>query len=125
MKKIILILILSAFPAFADEYNIHVIKVHDGDTFNAKINLGFNISIETNVRLSGINAPELSTGKKGKASTDRLKLLIEGKDVVLMTNPKREREKYGRILGYVMIGTTNINDLMVSEGLAVKFMESK
>lgn len=124
MKKLIMILLL-ATPCFADEYNVHVIKCVDGDTFKAKIDLGFDISIETNVRLSGINAPELSTGKKGKASTDRLKQLIEGKDVVLMTNPKREREKYGRILGTIMIGTTNVNQLMISEGLAIKFMEDK
>lgn len=123
--KIFLILILTVSFCIADEYNVHVLKCIDGDTINAKIDLGFDISMKANIRLAGINAPELSTGKRGKASTDRLKQLIEGKDVVLITNPKREREKYGRILGTIMIGTTNVNQLMISEKLAITFMEDK
>lgn len=43
--------------------------VHDGDTVNVKLDVGFDLTVYARVRVHGINAPELST-KAGKAARD-------------------------------------------------------
>ncbi len=35
--------------------------VHDGDTVNVKLDVGFDLTVYARVRVNGINAPELST----------------------------------------------------------------
>lgn len=44
-------------------------NVHDGDTVDVKIDLGFDLTVYARVRIKGINAPELSTDA-GKAARD-------------------------------------------------------
>jgi micrococcal nuclease len=67
------------------------------------------------VRLHGINAPELrETG--GIEARERLRGLVNGRMVRLDGG---KRDKYGRLLGVIWLGTTNICNLLVSEGLAV------
>lgn len=41
--------------------------VHDGDTVNIRLDLGFDLTVYTRVRVFGINAPELNT-VAGKAA---------------------------------------------------------
>jgi hypothetical protein len=80
-------------------YKANVISVHDGDTFKAKIDVGFNISIIMDVRMQGINAPELSTGKPGTDAKLWLENKIKGKEIILETFKNKEQfEKYGRYL---------------------------
>ena len=64
-------------------YNATVVKIVDGDTIDAEIDLGFDIKIKKRIRLSGINAPEsrtrnLAEKKMGLASKARLKEMLEG-----------------------------------------------
>ena len=42
-------------------YNAKCIKVVDGDTIDAEIDLGFDIKVTKRIRLAGINAPESRT----------------------------------------------------------------
>ena len=63
------------------EYRAQLIKVIDGDTIDAKIDLGFGISIEKRVRLVGIDAPEVRTldideKSRGKRAKRRLKVIF-------------------------------------------------
>ena len=42
------------------EYRAHIIKVYDGDTVTADIDLGFNVILKKQkLRLIGIDAPEI------------------------------------------------------------------
>lgn len=50
--------------------------VHDGDTVNVKLDVGFDLTIYTRVRVYGINAPELAT-PEGKAARDFAGLLLQ------------------------------------------------
>lgn len=43
--------------------------VHDGDTVYAKLDVGFDLTVYTRIRIDGINAPELST-QAGKDARD-------------------------------------------------------
>lgn len=42
-------------------YRARLLYVHDGDTLDVEVDLGFRVHVRTPVRLLGLNAPELST----------------------------------------------------------------
>jgi micrococcal nuclease len=100
------------------EYNAKVLRVIDGDTIEADIDLGFNLHFIAKVRLAGINAPELRT-LEGPASKARLTELLVA-PLIIRTTLNKEFEKYGRVLGVLYgAGSLNVNQQMVSEGFAV------
>ena len=111
------------------EYNAKLIKVVDGDTIDAEIDLGFKIFIKERVRLYGIDTWEsrtrdLEEKKKGLAAKARLKELISDKPFVIKTH-KKQKGKYGRILGEIFTDIdgmdVNVNDLLFEEGHACKY----
>lgn len=98
-------------------YAATVVRVIDGDTLYANVDLGFRLTIQITVRLFGINAPELNTDA-GKQSREYLRLL-EGQPIVLKTH-KDPKDKYGRWLGEIYSNGDNINSLLVVMGYAVR-----
>ena len=63
-------------------YNIDVLRVIDGDTIDASIDLGFDVKIKKRVRFMGINTPEsrtrdLEEKKKGLAAKARVAELLD------------------------------------------------
>ena len=46
------------------QYNATLVRVVDGDTVDAMIDLGFDIQVKKRIRLAGINAPESRTRNK-------------------------------------------------------------
>jgi micrococcal nuclease len=101
------------------EYNAKVIRVIDGDTIEADIDLGFNLHYIAKVRLAGINAPEMRTVEGPVAKAKLTELLVA--PLVIRTTLNKEFEKYGRVLGVIYAtGTNNVNQQMISEGYAVK-----
>jgi micrococcal nuclease len=108
-------------------YNAIIVRVVDGDTVIADIDLGFNIwQRNQSIRLSGINAPELkgSTLEAGKESKKFLENMVLSKRVILRTE-KDHKEKYGRLLGNIQIeedkNMIEINRKMIAEGHAVAY----
>ena len=85
------------------KYNAEIVRVVDGDTVDAMVDLGFNIFRKIRIRLYGINTPETRTRdleekKRGLAAKDRL---IE---ILTTTNNRVVLEshgvgKYGRCIG--------------------------
>lgn len=105
------------------EYYATVVKVVDGDTVHLNIDLGLNINHFIKCRLARINSPELST-PEGKLAKGYLQDILTGEKIIVRT-VKDKTEKYGRYL--VEIETAyrgNINDHMVSYGMA-KFYDGK
>ncbi|MFL5911428.1 MAG: thermonuclease family protein [Gaiellaceae bacterium] len=49
--------------------------VHDGDTVNVRLDVGFDLTVYARVRVAGINAPELTTDA-GKAARDFARTLL-------------------------------------------------
>jgi|TARA_R110002126_G_scaffold175590_1_gene324212 micrococcal nuclease len=107
-----------------------VLKVVDGDTIDADIDLGFDISLTKRVRLAGIDTPESrTTDLKEKALglevKEWLKKRLEGaKDILIKTQLPDSTEKYGRILGKLYINNeeTSLNEQMIDEGYAWSYM---
>ena len=103
-----------------------VTKVVDGDTIDVEIDLGFDISFSSRVRLAGIDTPESRTTDKmekalGLEAKAYLKKEIESaKTVVIKTEKMDSSEKYGRILGWVFLdgSTVSMNEKMIEDGHA-------
>jgi micrococcal nuclease len=103
-----------------------VTKVVDGDTIDVEIDLGFDISFSSRVRLAGIDTPESRTTDKmekalGLEAKAYLKHEIEAaKSVVIKTEKMDSSEKYGRILGWVFLdgSTLSLNEKMITDGHA-------
>lgn len=109
------------------EYYVkEVTNVVDGDTIDVVIDLGFDISFSSRVRLAGIDTPESRTTDKmekvlGLESKEYLKKAIKAaKTVVIKTEKMDSSEKYGRILGWVYLdGSGNsLNNEMIEKGYA-------
>ena len=101
-------------------YKARCKSVYDGDTVTLDIDLGFSTwKMHQKVRLHGINTPEIrgSERSQGLVSAARLRELIDGKEVVLLSH-KDKAGKYGRWLGTIYLGDININQLLLDEGLA-------
>ena len=106
-----------------------VTKVVDGDTIDADIDLGFDISLSKRIRLAGIDTPESrTTNVKEKAmgleSKEWLKKTLEGaKDILIKTELPDSTEKYGRIIGHLFINgqETSLNNQMIAEGYALAY----
>lgn len=93
---------------------VKVVNVVDGDT----------IKIETGetVRYIGIDTPETVDPRKpvqcyGKEASDKNTQLVEGK-LVELEKDISEKDKYGRLLRYIWLGDTLINELLVRDGYA-------
>jgi micrococcal nuclease len=103
-----------------------VTKVVDGDTIDVDIDLGFDISFSSRVRLAGIDTPESRTTDKmekalGLEAKAYLKREIESaKTVVIKTEKMDSSEKYGRILGWLFLdgSTVSMNEKMIEDGHA-------
>ena len=101
------------------EYKCTVDRVVDGDTIDVTLDLGFSVLYKTRVRLFGIDTPESRTSNKdekarGKMSAMFLKMAIEDADtVVIRTELRDSRGKFGRVLGTVVCDGENVNELMI------------
>ena len=102
----------------AYEYSADIIKVYDGDTVTAVVDLGFSVKMKMRIRLTEINAPEVRGEEKieGLKSRDFLREKILDKTVTIRT--EKTRGKYGRYIATIYLEGENINELLVKKGLA-------
>jgi len=112
-------------------YSAEVVRVVDGDTVDAFVDLGFDMHSKQRVRLYGINTPECRTrdlvekaaGLKAKA---RLKCLLrDNKNRCIIETRLDKKGKYGRVLGVLHIDKTNLNKTLVAEGHAKRYYGEK
>lgn len=100
------------------EYPCRLIRVNNGNTIEADIDLGFGISIKQKIRLYGIDAAD---DKDGRATL----IAAIPKEFIVKTMYSK-RGKIGRVLGIVFKedengNLININELLIEHGLATKF----
>jgi micrococcal nuclease len=111
-------------------YLKEVTKVVDGDTIDVVIDLGFDISFTTRVRLAGIDTPESRTKdlaekalglESKKYLANRLK---DAKNIVIKTEKINSTEKFGRVLGWLYISgeKNSLNVEMIDKGYAWKYL---
>ena len=113
-QTITYILLLTTFVCFG---TTKVTRVIDGDTFETETG--------EKVRLIGINAPEISD-IFGQEARKYLSNLIENKTVDLqIDNISNDRDRYQRLLRYVILDGVDINKKMVSDGFAFAYLKYK
>ena len=105
-------------------------RVVDGDTIDVTIDLGFDLSKKERVRVAGVDTPEKRTRNLeekalGLDATDWIKEKLEGAidgedDLVIRTELVGGMGKYGRLLGWLYIGDSDVslNEQMITEGYA-------
>ena len=96
-----------------ENFTAKVVKVTDGDTIRV---LWDRRDFDFPVRLMDINALEMGEG--GEESQSWLERQILGKDVEILINPDRRVEKWGRLLGYVMLKGVDVGNESVREGMS-------
>lgn len=94
-----------------------VIRVLDGDTIEARVDLGWRIQFQIIVRLDGIDAPELPTLLGEQARLFLGNLLPVGTRVIVTSN---SLDKYGRTVGKVVARDTGADAAarLVAAGMA-------
>ena len=109
------------------EYKVtRLLEVIDGDTIDVQIDLGFDVSFTSRVRLNGIDTPEsrttdLKEKKYGLEAKEWLKHRLGlAKKIVIRTEKPDSSEKYGRILGTLVLDDepVSLNDQLVKSGYA-------
>ena len=120
-------------PSRKSCYNFRVVKVNrvvDGDTIDVTIDLGFDLMKKERVRVAGVDTPEkrtrdLEEKALGIDATNWLKKKLEdtikGEDeLIIRTELKGGVGKYGRLLGWLYVGDSNVslNEEMIGEGYA-------
>jgi micrococcal nuclease len=99
-----------------------VVRILDGDTVDAKIDLGFDVWVKKRIRFLGINAPETRTRdlvekEFGLKAKSRLQALLDASNGAFVLK-SHGLGKFGRVLGEIFIDEVNINNLLIEEGLA-------
>ena len=119
------------------EYKIKLDRVIDGDTVDAYIDLGFDVSVKKRIRFMGINTPEsrtrdLEEKARGLAAKERVQELLEGCENIKLTS--HGVGKYGRCLGELFIDIVDdrekltlesVNQLLIKEGHAKEYFGGK
>lgn len=94
-----------------------LLRVIDGDTIRASVDLGFRITRDIGLRLEGIDAPEMSTDAGKAARAALVDLLPVGTPLVVQTY--RDPGAWDRYTATVWAGEVNVNGWLVDNGHAV------
>jgi micrococcal nuclease len=123
-------------PSRKSCYNFRVVKINrvvDGDTIDVTIDLGFDLMKKERVRVAGVDTPEKRTRDLEEKALgidatnwlkDKLDSAIKGDDeLTIRTELKGGVGKYGRLLGWLYVGTSDIslNEEMITEGYAWEY----
>lgn len=107
----------------SDDNTIRVIRVIDGDTFEARI-----ATSTEKIRMIGIDTPESVDPRRpvqcfGKEAGAHLQQLIINREIRLEDDQSGDdRDKYGRLLRYVYIeGDVLVNARMIEDGYAYAY----
>tara|TARA_R110000824_G_scaffold145962_4_gene314586 strand:+ start:6171 stop:6557 length:387 start_codon:yes stop_codon:yes gene_type:complete len=117
-----------------DKYNYpaKLLRVVDGDTADAMIDLGFNIWVKKRIRFMGVDTWECRTRnleekKKGLAAKAYVKDLLENSDDGKFLIKSHGVGKYGRVLGELFVKgeEKSVNELLVENGHAYTYHGEK
>lgn len=98
-----------------------VVRVIDGDTIIARDSSGSDLG---RVRVLGMDAPEMARDGQpamcgAHAAKDELARLVQGGTIDLITDPKQpDTDRYGRLLRYVEVDTTDVSESLIRSGHA-------
>lgn len=113
------------------KYKAKLKRVVDGDTCDAYIDLGFDVSVKKRIRFMGVDTWEsrtrdLEEKQKGLAAKEYTKKMLE-KNEGVFTVKSHGVGKYGRVLGEIFIEgeDTSLNESLKAEGHAYEYYGGK
>ncbi len=101
-----------------------VVRVVDGDTFLARIEINPDFRVSTRVRLRGVDAPEMRAACEeerigAKAARRALRAILAEGGVTIRALGE---DKYGRLLGTVATrATPNVSEALIAKGVARRY----
>ena len=113
-------------------YSAKIVRVVDGDTADAMIDLGFDTWVKKRIRFYGVDTWEsrtrdLEEKKKGLAAKEFVKDLLENSDKGKFSIISHGVGKYGRVLGELFVKghETSVNELLKENGHAYEYHGEK
>ena len=97
-------------------YRAEVLRVIDGDSFHAKIDLGFRVHLIVPVRVRGVDAPELGT-HEGKLA--RAWAIEELSGTPLVVESHKDRQSFARWVCDIWTPDGSYADRLIEAGHAV------
>ncbi len=110
LRLLLAALLITAFPAAAETIDCRVVGISDGDTFTCLT----SAKQQVKVRMAEIDTPEKAQ-PYGTRARQALSDYIFSKDVKLAV---QDRDRYGRTVARVKVGSTDVNAEMVRTGSA-------
>ena len=113
-------------------YSAKLVRVVDGDTADAMLDLGFDTWVKKRIRFYGVDTWEsrtrnLEEKKKGLAAKAYVKDLLENSDEGKFLLKSHGVGKYGRVLGELFVkgNDTSVNELLKENGHASEYYGGK
>ena len=113
-------------------YSAKVVRVVDGDTADAMIDLGFDTWVKKRIRFMGVDTWEsrtrnLEEKKKGLEAKAYVKDLLENSDEGKFVLKSYGVGKYGRVLGELFVkgNEKSVNELLKENGHAYEYHGEK
>ena len=113
-------------------YSCKLVRVVDGDTCDALIDLGFDVWIKSRIRFYGVDTWEsrtrdLEEKAKGLEAKAYVKDLLENSDDGKFSIISHGRGKYGRVLGEIFVKghEKSVNELLKENGHAYEYHGEK
>ena len=113
-------------------YSAKVVRVVDGDTADAMIDLGFDTWVKKRIRFYGVDTWESRTRNKeekvkGLAAKAYVKDLLENSDEGKFSIISHGKGKYGRVLGEIFVKgeEKSVNELLKENGHASAYYGGK
>lgn len=100
-------------------YPLYNVEVIDGDTVEADIDLGFDLTKRSRIRIKGYDAPETFRPKSeeerqaGLKAKEYLKQIIVDKPILYVEG--RYKDSFGRVLGYIHLSSGDCVSRLMKE----------
>jgi micrococcal nuclease len=114
------------------KYKAEAVRIVDGDTIDCVIDMGFKITTNQRIRLSGINTPETyrqkkdsEEYKKGMAAKEFVKDRLKANKFKFIIETEKDPGVFGRYLGTIWLkdNKTSLNDELLQEGHAIPYIK--
>lgn len=102
------------------EYKAVIYNVVDGDTFDAKVDLGYYVTLDLRFRVLDIDCPETfgEEREEGEKVSTYVRGLLEGNEVTIQSE---KSDSFGRWLAHVDIDGIDLADHLLEKGYAVVY----
>ncbi|MGI8624186.1 MAG: thermonuclease family protein [Solirubrobacteraceae bacterium] len=103
-------------------YAATFLRAHDGDTYTLRVDLGLRVAVTIEVRLRGVNTPEITgeTKPAGLVAQIAAEEFLRSGSIVIVTY--KDRRSFTRWIADVFVDGSSVADHLLDAGVAVPFL---